>query len=62
LDVEVGGTTTDRIFSLDIGRCFGACGLAPVVMVDDEVFQRVRPAKINEILQQFRPDSEEGDE
>lgn len=61
LDIEVGETTTDRIFSLDVGRCFGACGLAPVVMVDDEVFQRVRPAKINEILQQFRPDSEEGD-
>ena len=61
LDIEVGQTTSDRLFSLDVGRCFGACGLAPVVMVDDEVFQRVRPNKINEILQQYRPKSEEGD-
>lgn len=54
LDVPVGGTTSDRLFSLDVGRCFGACGLAPVVMVDDDVHQRVRPNKINEMLSQYR--------
>ncbi|HPR33186.1 MAG TPA: NAD(P)H-dependent oxidoreductase subunit E [Prolixibacteraceae bacterium] len=53
LEIGVGGTTTDRKFSLEVGRCFGACGLAPVVMVDDETFQRVKPSKVGEILNSF---------
>lgn len=53
LNIDVGGTTPDRKFSLEVGRCFGACGLAPVVMVDDQTFQRVRPNKISEILKSF---------
>ncbi len=53
LEISVGGTTQDRKFSLEVGRCFGACGLAPVVMVDDETFQRVNPSKINDILNSF---------
>jgi len=56
LNIEVGETTSDRVFSLDIGRCFGACGLAPVIMVDDDVHQSVKPAKIAQILQRYRPD------
>ncbi|HKK48069.1 MAG TPA: NAD(P)H-dependent oxidoreductase subunit E [Alkalispirochaeta sp.] len=35
---------------MEVGRCFGACGLAPVVVVDDDVHQRVKPAKIHELL------------
>jgi len=54
LDVEVGGTTRDRQFSLEIGRCFGACGLAPVIMINDDVHQRVKPSKIASILAQYR--------
>lgn len=54
LGIDVGGTTEDREFSLEVGRCFGACGLAPVVMIDDDVHQRVRPSKIQEILGQYR--------
>ena len=38
------------MFSLEIGRCFGACGLAPVVMIDDTVHQRVKPTKVKDIL------------
>jgi NADH:ubiquinone oxidoreductase subunit E len=53
LEIGVGGTTTDRKFSLEVGRCFGACGLAPVVLVDDETFQRVKPSKVSEILNSF---------
>jgi NADH:ubiquinone oxidoreductase subunit E len=52
LRVEVGETTSDQEFSLDVGRCFGACGLAPVIMIDDDVHERVRPAKLSRILQQ----------
>ncbi|AQQ08256.1 NADP-reducing hydrogenase subunit HndA [Sedimentisphaera cyanobacteriorum] len=54
LGISVGETTEDRMFSLDIGRCFGACGLAPVIMIDDKVYQRVRACKINEILSEYK--------
>ncbi len=54
LQIEVGETTPDRLFSLDVGRCFGACGLAPVIMIDDDVHQRVRPARIARILNEYR--------
>jgi NADH:ubiquinone oxidoreductase subunit E len=54
LAIEVGQTTPDRRFSLDIARCFGACGLAPVIMVDDTVHQRVKATKVNEILDGYR--------
>jgi NADH:ubiquinone oxidoreductase subunit E len=54
LRVEVGETTADRMFSLDVGRCFGACGLAPVIMIDDDVHQRVRPSRVVQILDQYR--------
>lgn len=53
LKISVCETTEDRKFTLEIGRCFGACGLAPVVMVDDETFQSVKPSKISEILNQY---------
>lgn len=54
LKIEVGETTHDRQFSLEVGRCFGACGLAPVIMVDDDVHQRVKPSKIASILNAYR--------
>jgi NADH:ubiquinone oxidoreductase subunit E len=54
LGIEVGETTSDRMFSLDVGRCFGACGLAPVIMVGDDVHQRVKPAKLAKIVEQYR--------
>jgi NADH:ubiquinone oxidoreductase subunit E len=53
LNISICETTPDRKFTLEVGRCFGACGLAPVVMVDDETFQSVKPSKINEILEKY---------
>jgi len=60
LGIDVGGTTADRLFSLDVGRCFGACGLAPTIMVGDEVIQRVKPARIRQILDAYREGGAEG--
>ena len=54
LRIEVGETTSDRMFSLDVGRCFGACGLAPVIMIDDDVHQRVKTSRLAKILDQYR--------
>jgi NADH:ubiquinone oxidoreductase subunit E len=53
LGINVGETTEDRKFSLEVGRCFGACGLAPVIMIDDVVHQRVKPSMIGELLKNF---------
>lgn len=53
LNIGIGGTSADKKFSLEVGRCFGACGLAPVVMVGDQTFQRVKPSGISEILNSF---------
>ena len=54
LKIGVGETTEDQLFSISVGRCFGACGLAPVIMINDEVYQRVKPSKVGEILNQYR--------
>jgi len=54
LRVDVGQTTENGLFSLEVGRCFGACGLAPVIMVNDDVHQRVKPVKIAELLDAYR--------
>lgn len=54
LGIDVGGTTPDRLFSLAVGRCFGACGMAPVLMVNDDLHQRVKPAKVGELLESYR--------
>ncbi len=64
LSIEVGQTTEDRLFSLEIGRCFGACGLAPVVMIDETVYQRVKPSRIKDLLQPYQQEAikEAGDD
>jgi NADH:ubiquinone oxidoreductase subunit E len=54
LGVDVGETTPDRQFTLEVARCFGACGLAPTIMVDSTVHHRVKPLKIQQILDQYR--------
>lgn len=54
LKIDVGGTTDDREFSLEVARCFGACGLAPAIMIDNDVLQRVKPTRIRGILEQYR--------
>lgn len=53
LGIDVGQTTADRKFSLEVARCFGACGLAPAVMIDDVVHQRVKPARVPEIIRSY---------
>jgi NADH:ubiquinone oxidoreductase subunit E len=60
LGVDVGGTTNDRVFSLEVARCFGACGLAPAIMIDETVYHRVKTNKIQQILAHYT--SEAGDE
>ena len=54
LAIDVGETAEDKVFSLEIVRCFGACGLAPAIMINEDVHQRVKPARIKQILAPYR--------
>jgi len=54
LGIKVGGVTEDGMFSLDILRCLGACGLAPVTMIGDKVYGRMTPDKVVTVLQEYR--------
>jgi NADH-quinone oxidoreductase subunit E len=54
LGIKVGGTTADRFFTLSTARCFGACGLAPVMMLDEEVHGRLNPQKTLKILRDLK--------
>ena len=53
LDIPVGGTTPDGRFTLEATRCLGACGLAPVMMIGDEVYGRLTPDQVPEILAKY---------
>jgi NADH:ubiquinone oxidoreductase subunit E len=60
LGIDVGQTTGDAMFTLETGRCFGACGLAPVIMVNDDVHQQVDPAQVEKIIRLYRKKPAEG--
>ena len=49
----VGETSDDLRFSVDVVRCIGACGLSPVMTVGDDVYDRVKPTKVVEILGKY---------
>ena len=53
LGIEVGQTTPDRMFTLEVARCFGACGLAPTMSIDDDIYERVRPNRLGEIIDRY---------
>ncbi|MCR4419451.1 MAG: NADH-quinone oxidoreductase subunit NuoE [Clostridia bacterium] len=50
LGIPAGSTTPDRKFSLERVACLGACGLAPVAMINQETFGRLTPEKVPELL------------
>jgi len=50
LAIDVGETTDDKIFSLQVMRCIGACGLAPAMSVNSKVYKQVNPNKVQAIL------------
>lgn len=54
LNISCGECTPDGKFSIDSCRCVGACGLAPVMMVNEEVYGKLEPSKIKGILDSYR--------
>lgn len=53
LGIDEGECTPDRKFSLESCRCVGACGLAPVMMINDEVYGRLTPDQVEGILKKY---------
>lgn len=53
LDIEVGGTTADGKFTLEVMRCIGACGLAPAITINDKVYKQVNPDKLQAIIEKY---------
>lgn len=53
LSIDVGGCTPDGKFSLEATRCIGACGLAPVLTVNDEVYGRLEVKDVDDILAKY---------
>ena len=53
LGIAPGGITADGKFSLDACRCIGACGLAPVMMINDDVYGRLTPDQVSGILDRY---------
>jgi NADH-quinone oxidoreductase subunit E len=53
LNIKSGQTTPDGKFTIGSLRCVGACGLAPVVMVNDKVFGNVKPEDVDQILAEY---------
>lgn len=54
LNIKVGQTTADNEFTLDATRCLGCCGLAPVMMIDGDVYGKLEPKKIPDILAKYK--------
>ncbi len=54
LGITAGECTADGKFSLDACRCIGACGLAPVMTVNDDVYGKLTVDKLDEILAKYR--------
>lgn len=54
LGIHVGDCTEDGLFSLEACRCIGACGLAPVITINEDVYGRLVPDKIEEILKKYK--------
>lgn len=53
LNIKAGETTKDKRFTLSGLRCIGACGLAPVVMVNDKVYGRVKIDQVKSIINEY---------
>lgn len=53
LDIKNGECTRDGIFSLDTTRCIGACGLAPVMMIGEDVYGKIEVDHLDDILAKY---------
>jgi NADH:ubiquinone oxidoreductase subunit E len=53
LGISWGETSKDGVFTLEGSRCLGTCGLAPVIMINDEIHGTVTPEQVSGILEKY---------
>lgn len=54
LNIQPGQTTDDFKFSMERVACFGCCALAPVMVIDEDVYSRMTPVKVKEVLATYK--------
>ncbi len=54
LGIKAGETTEDGLFSIESMRCVGACGLAPVVTINEDVYGKLEPSEVFAILDKYK--------
>ena len=54
LDIKLGGTTKDKVFTVESVACLGCCSLAPVIMINDKTHGRLTPDKAGNVIKEFR--------
>lgn len=54
LGIELGGTTADGCFTLELTSCLGVCGVAPAMMIDQTVYGNLTPEKLSGILAEYK--------
>ncbi|MHC5087636.1 MAG: NADH-quinone oxidoreductase subunit NuoE [Planctomycetota bacterium] len=52
--IKVGETTEDKLFTLQEARCLGACGIAPVIMINDKIYGELDAKKTVDLINQYR--------
>jgi NADH:ubiquinone oxidoreductase subunit E len=57
LGIDMGETTSDGLFSIELSRCLGVCALAPVVTINDKVYSKVTVKKVPELISQVRAEA-----
>jgi NADH-quinone oxidoreductase subunit E len=56
--IEAGENTPDMLYTIEEVHCVGACGMAPVVMIDDRAYGKLTPEKAVEVVRAFRAEIE----
>jgi NADH-quinone oxidoreductase subunit E len=54
LQINMGETTRDGIFSLEYTSCLGHCELAPVIQIDDRIYGNLNKQKLEQIIADYR--------
>jgi NADH-quinone oxidoreductase subunit E len=54
LGIDVGQTTEDGAFTLELASCLGVCGVAPAIMINEEMFGKLTPERLDAILEERR--------
>jgi NADH-quinone oxidoreductase subunit E len=60
LGIKAGETSGDGLFTVEIVNCLGACAIAPVMVVDERYYSKVRPDQVEGILETYRKGTNHG--